>query len=197
MTRAITFYFDFSSPYGYMASCAIDALAQEHNCSVLWKPILLGAIFKHTGGQPLTDIPLKGVYSLHDIARTAMMDGIPFCLPAVFPFSGLLLSRMFYGLERTSTQHARAFAQAAFKTIFVDGQTLDQRDDVLRCAHALNHDAGALLDNPDIKAHLKAEVDTAQTRGVFGSPFFIVEGDTPEPFWGYDRLPALRRWLTR
>ncbi|MGH8677651.1 MAG: DsbA family protein, partial [Burkholderiales bacterium] len=69
MVNPIEFYFDFSSPYGYFGSTRISALAAKHGRSVVWKPILLGAVFKVTGSGPLPSQPLKGDYSLRDIAR--------------------------------------------------------------------------------------------------------------------------------
>ena len=71
MPQPIEFYFDFSSPYGYLASEKIEDLAARHNRKVRWRPILLGVIFKQTGGAPLTTLPLKGEYSLHDFRRSA------------------------------------------------------------------------------------------------------------------------------
>ena len=62
MPQPIEFFFDFSSPYGYIASRLIDDLGAKHGREVIWKPILLGAIFKLTGMAPLTTIPLKGDY---------------------------------------------------------------------------------------------------------------------------------------
>ena len=69
MSTSIDFYFDFSSPYGYLASRKIDALAESHGRVVDWRPMLLGAAFKLSGMQPLTQIPLKGDYSKRDFQR--------------------------------------------------------------------------------------------------------------------------------
>ena len=60
MTTPTDFYFDFSSPYGYLGSQKIEALAARHGREVDWHPVLLGAVFKATGGAPLTTIPIKG-----------------------------------------------------------------------------------------------------------------------------------------
>ncbi|MEP7329929.1 MAG: DsbA family protein, partial [Betaproteobacteria bacterium] len=67
----IDFYFDFSSPYGYIAAQKIEALAARHGRTVNWHPILLGVIFRTTGGAPLPQLPMKGPYSVHDFARSA------------------------------------------------------------------------------------------------------------------------------
>jgi 2-hydroxychromene-2-carboxylate isomerase len=85
MKTAIDFYFDFSSPYGYLAGEKIDALAAKHGRSVNWRPMLLGAAFKLTGGQPLPSIPIKGEYAKRDFPALGALprrgdedsDGIP------------------------------------------------------------------------------------------------------------------------
>ncbi|MBI2225012.1 MAG: DsbA family protein, partial [Betaproteobacteria bacterium] len=75
MANPIDFYFDYSSPYGYFAAMKIDDLAARHGRSVNWKPILLGAVFKVTGGKPLPSLPLKGDYAKRDMARSARFLG--------------------------------------------------------------------------------------------------------------------------
>jgi len=76
MSAPIEFYFDLSSPYGFLAAQKIDALAAKHGRSVDWRPVLLGVMFKETGMAPLTEIPLKGEYSKRDFARSARFHGI-------------------------------------------------------------------------------------------------------------------------
>ncbi len=93
MPAPIEFFFDFSSPYGYIASRRIDDLGARHGRAVIWRPILLGAVFKLTGMTPLTEIPMKGDYAKHDFARTARLHGLPFAMPEPFPFSGLSAKR--------------------------------------------------------------------------------------------------------
>ena len=86
MKAPIEFYFDFSSPYGFVASERIEVLAAKHGRDVDWRPVLLGVVFKQTGGVPLTQAPIKGDYSKHDMARSARLYGIHgFRLPSTFP----------------------------------------------------------------------------------------------------------------
>jgi 2-hydroxychromene-2-carboxylate isomerase len=89
MPQPIEFFFDFSSPYGYLASRKIDELGTRFGRQVVWKPILLGAVFKLTGGGPLVSIPMKGDYANHDFARFARLLGVPFKLTDPFPFSSI------------------------------------------------------------------------------------------------------------
>ena len=99
MADAIDFYFDFSSPYGYLASTQIDTLAVKHGRVVNWRPFLLGVAFKTTGQRPLPEQPLRGPYSLRDFDRSARLLGVPFRLPEPFPFPSLAACRAFYWLE--------------------------------------------------------------------------------------------------
>ncbi len=86
MTAAIDFYFDFSSPYGYLAAQRIEDLARAHGRDVEWHPVLLGVIFKETGAVPLTQVPIKGDYSRRDMVRSARFHGIDdFRMPIRFP----------------------------------------------------------------------------------------------------------------
>jgi len=77
----IYFYFDFSSPYGYLASRRIEAMAARHGRGVAWRPFLLGVAFQKTGQSPLVEQPLRGAYHERDFARSARLHGIPFRLP--------------------------------------------------------------------------------------------------------------------
>lgn len=191
----IDFYFDFSSPYGYFAAEKIDALAARFGRTVLWHPFLLGATFKVTGLAPLPTIPLKGAYSLHDIDRSARFFDVPFKLPTAFPIPTLHAARCFLWLHDRSPAKAREFGLAAYRAYFVNDVNISDLGVVLDIAAGLGVDKdelSAVLAGTEIKARLAAEVELALSRGVFGSPFIIVDG---EAFWGADRLPQVERWL--
>ncbi len=120
MTTAVEFYFDFSSPYGYFAAEQIEALAARHGRGTLWRPILLGAVFKVTGQQPLVTIPLKGQYAEHDLARSARGYGLPFRKPTRFPVATTAACRIFYSLTDHDPVAAKALAIAFYRAFFVD-----------------------------------------------------------------------------
>lgn len=191
----IDFYFDFSSPYGYFASTRIDALAGRHGRPVTWRPILLGAVFKITGGQPLPTIPLKGSYSAHDLARTARLFKVPFRLPGRFPVSGTAPSRAFYWVGDRDPALAKQLAQALFHAYFAEDRDISNPEVTGNVAARLGIDKAELaqaLNEPAVKERLKTEVEAAIERGVFGSPYIVVDG---EPFWGSDRLDQVEQWL--
>jgi len=197
MSAPIDFYFDFSSPYGYLASEQVDALAARHRRGVVWRPILLGVVFQQTGGQPLLNIPLKGGYARHDLARSARLVGLPFQLPPEFPFMSVAACRAFYWLDGQDPEKAVALAKVLYREAFGAGRRIDSGEAVVKAAESLGLDGGAMaeaLNDAAVKQRLRDEVSAAISKGVFGSPLFVVDG---EPFWGHDRLDQVDLWLQR
>jgi len=195
MANPIDFYFDFTSPYGYLASTRIDALAAKHGRSVVWRPHLLGAVFKINGQQPLASIPLKGNYTAHDLARSARLLKVPFKLPSRFPVGATAPSRAYYWVNDKDPALARKLAQALFHAYFAEDRDISSPEITGNVAAKLGVDKGELtqaLNDPAVKERLRIEVDAAIERGVFGSPYIVIDG---EPFWGSDRLDQVDRWL--
>ncbi|TXF12630.1 2-hydroxychromene-2-carboxylate isomerase [Pelomicrobium methylotrophicum] len=195
MTAPIDFYFDFSSPYGYFGSCRIEALAAKYDREVVWRPILLGAVFKLTGGQPLPTIPLKSDYAHRDILRCARYYGIPFRIPSRFPVATQAPARAIYWVWDRDPPRAKALAAALLRAYFVDDRDISSPEVTAETAATVGIEREALLaalQEPAVKERLRTETDAAIARGVFGSPFFIVDD---EPFWGADRMDQLEHWL--
>jgi len=188
MSQAIDFYFDFSSPYAYLGSTRIEAVAQKHNRTVNWQPILLGAIFKVSGQAPLTSYPLKGDYALHDFHRAAREHNTPYKLPDPFPIGAVAASRACLWIkaanESTLQSKISPFVHALFEAYYVDGRNISEPDEVLSIADALGIDKQALasgIADQTIKDALKSAVEQAIKLGIFGAPTMVVDG---ELFWG-------------
>ena len=195
MSAPIEFYFDFSSPYGYLGAQRIDQIAAEFGRTVTWRPILLGVIFKITGQSPLVSQTIRGPYAARDMARSARKLGVKFALPEGFPFSSVYPCRLFYWLDGQSPEDAKAYARAVYHAAFAEGKPPAEAEAAAAVAVKLGHDRAAILagmQDPAIKERLRKEVQLAMDKGVFGSPFVIVDG---EPFWGNDRLGEVREWL--
>jgi 2-hydroxychromene-2-carboxylate isomerase len=191
----LDFYFEFGSPYGYLASLRIDAIAAAHSREVTWRPIMLGAAMKLTGGGPNMNLPLKGPYLLHDAPRFARLLEVQFKLPAVMPASSLAASRAYWWLEGRDPGMAKGFARSVYHTHWGEGRDISAPLQVAAIGESLGLPAAELIaatQDPAIKAKLKAETDRSIERGVFGSPFIFVDD---EPFWGADRLDQVERWL--
>jgi 2-hydroxychromene-2-carboxylate isomerase len=192
---AIDFYFDFSSPYGYLASTRIDALAARHQRTVKWRPILLGPMFKAAGTAPLVGVPLKGPYSVRDFLRSARFQKVAYIQPIAFPIGTQNAARAFYWLADRDEGKARRFAISCYATYFGQGIDISAAEKVADIAATLGEDRAAVLAataDPAVKERLKNEVEAALAKGVFGSPYIIVDG---EPFWGNDRLDQIDAWL--
>ncbi len=195
MSDSLDFYFDFSSPYGYLAAERIDGIAAKHGRSVTWRPMLLGAVFQKIGGSPLVDQPMKGPYSRLDMLRSARLHGIVFNVPDNFPVNSIAACRAYYWLAGSDPGTAHDLAQALYRGYFVENRDLSRPETVVGAAQALGVDGDALVaavQDQAIKDRLRAENDAAIERGVFGSPTVFV-GD--EMFWGHDRLEVIDRWL--
>ena len=196
MAAAIDFYFDFSSPYGFLASEKIEALAARHGRRVDWHPVLLGVVFKQTGAAPLTQVPLKGDYSKRDMARSARFHGIDsFRMPSKFPIPSQAAARIVLWSRQRDPALAAKVVHALYRAFFVDDIDISNPDAAAAAAARSGVNAAAAraaIDDPAIKDALKQANDEAIAKGVFGSPFIIVDG---EPFWGMDRLDQVDRWL--
>lgn len=195
MAKTIDFYFDFSSPYGYIGSCRIEALAAKHGREVTWRPFLLGAAFKATGGQPLMDIPIKGKYALRDMVRTARYHGVEYRQPSVFPIGTVAPARAFYWLEARDPERAKDLARALYRAYFVEDRDISKAEETIAVCAKLGLDAEQVragINDQATKDRLRAEVDKAIALGAFGSPYIVVDG---EPFWGTDRFDQIDKWL--
>ena len=195
MTDAIDFYFDFSSPYGYLAAERIDAIAAKHGRTATWRPFLLGAVFQAIGGSPLVDQPMKGPYSRHDMVRSARLHGIAYTVPDPFPVNSVAACRAFYWLADSDPAKAHDLARSLYRGYFAHNRDVSRPETVIEAAQACGVDPDALtaaLQEPAVKGRLRTENDAALACGVFGSPTVFV-GD--EMFWGNDRLDQIERWL--
>ena len=196
MTKSpIEFWFDFSSGYAYFAAAAIDELGARHGRTVLWRPYMLGVAFKHTGARGLSSTPMKGDYARHDWARLSRQTGQAFQPPENHPIVALSASRAYYWIEEHAPHVAHDFARAAFHAYFAEGRDMTAPAAVAAIGAELGLSTDALvagISSDAMKAMLKAKTDEAIAKGVFGSPFFLVDD---EPFWGFDRMAMLDDWL--
>jgi 2-hydroxychromene-2-carboxylate isomerase len=196
MTTPIEFWFDFSSPYGYLASHRIDALAAKHGRAADWRPMLLGVAFRQVGTAPLTSFPLKGEYSKRDFARSARFHDIDdFRMPSKFPIATQSAARIMLWIKQSDPELAKRVAKRLYRAYFFEDADISDPNRVAAIAAAEGVDAAqarAAADDPAVKDLLKRNVDEALARGVFGSPFVFVDG---EPFWGLDRFDQIDRWL--
>jgi 2-hydroxychromene-2-carboxylate isomerase len=192
----IAFYFDFSSPYSYIASEWIEALAARHGRTVDWHAMLLGASFQVTDIRTPVSYPLKREYTLRDFERSARFAGVPLKMPETFPIATQNAARVFWWLhDSDGADRAVAWARHALRALFARGVNLSDAAALRGLCAEFGLDAAqaeSAWNDPQRKARLKAVNDAAIAVGVFGAPFFVIDG---EPFWGNDRRPQIERWL--
>jgi 2-hydroxychromene-2-carboxylate isomerase len=196
MKPAIDFYFDFSSPYSYIASEWIEAVAARHGRAVKWHAILLGATFQVAGLQSPVSYPMKREYSIRDFARSARFAGLPFVMPGKFPIPTQNAARVFWWLhDSQAPERAVAWAHAGLRAFFTRGIDLSDGAALKTVLAESGIDVAAAevaYTDPLWKERLKRENDTAIAAGIFGAPFFVIDG---EPFWGNDRRQQIEAWL--
>ncbi len=191
MAKQIEFFYDYLSPFSYLADTQLPALAERTGAKIVYRPALLGAIMKATGNAGPLVIRGKGNYNIVEFQRWAKRYGLPAKFNPHFPFNTIRLLRAAIAAQI----HGRfpAFHSAAFRAIW-EHELDPGREEALR---RLLNDVGidpALIEGDDIKHRLRANVDEAVSRGAFGAPTFFVDG---EMFWGNDRLDFVEEALMR
>jgi len=196
MSAPIEFYFDLISPYGYFASTRIEALAARYGRKVDWKPVLLGiTVMKIMGMKPLMEVPLKKDYLAHDKPRMAKILDVPFREHGLKGVNSIAAMRSFLWLKAQDPVLAVQFARRIYDRLWVRSLDITPVAAVLEEAAVLGVDTvtlSAALETEPVKQALKDAVDAAVAKGVFGTPYFIIDG---EPVWGVDRLWMLEKWL--
>lgn len=195
--RIIDFHFDFISPFGFFASLRIDDIAARHGYSVDWQSMLVGvSVLKVMGLKPVPQTPLKGEYSRHDAERYCRRHGIT--LARAFgetPANPLPAGRTFHWLKRHDNARSKPVARAIFDAYWREGSDIGDLSLVLDIAAEHGADRAALAaahESGEASDLLRRAVDRSLDKGVFGSPFFLVDG---EPFFGVEKLELMEEWI--
>jgi len=197
MPRAFEFFYDFMSPYSYLASTRVEAVAERAGATVRFRPVYLPGVMKATDNRGPTSVAAKAVYTLKDVNDWAEHYGLPpILLPDPFPFVSAKADRVALALEAAGGPLV-AFTHRLFRDIWAEQKDCND-DQVLRAAlESVGADAGAMLEDQGselIRNQLRANTDEAVERGAFGVPTFFVGG---EMFVGNDRLDFVERALAK
>ncbi len=188
MAKQVEFYFDFGSPTTYLAYTQLPRIATERKAEIVWRPFLLGGVFKAINSASPVTIPAKGRWMFDDMKRWAKRYGVPFEMNPGFPVNTLPLMRGAAGLQMKRPQDFERYVKAMFDAMWVKPKNLNEPAEVGAALKAAGFDPKELLEltgQQDVKDRLKANTDEAVARGVFGAPTFFVGKDM---FWGQDRL---------
>ncbi|SRR5208337_926425 len=196
MTGSVEFFFDYGSPFSYLADTQMADLEKSTGTTVVYRPMLLGGVLKATGNASPMAVPAKGAYMGLELRRWAERYGVPF-RANLFPFRSntLRLMRGAFASQRLGV--FCAYHRSVFPAVW--GEPLDLGDEAVfrRLLERAAIDPQRLLDAieaQDTKDELRRSTEEAVRRGVFGAPTFFV-GD--EMFWGNDRLTFVEQALRR
>lgn len=161
-------------------------MAQRTNAQIIWRPMLLGAVFQATGNASPAAVPAKGPYMLKDLQRFSNIYGVPFNFNPFFPLNTMHLMRGATAyLEEPEFQ---TYLAAIFNALWSEKLNMESPEvvaEVLTKAGIDVTDFMARISETEVKERLKDTTEEAVARGVFGAPSFFVNG---EMFFGQDRL---------
>jgi 2-hydroxychromene-2-carboxylate isomerase len=186
------FYFDYISPYAYLAWRQLPAIAARHGEPIEPVPVLFGAMLTAHGTRGPAEVPAKRRYLITDIYRKAQLAGVPFTLPPAHPFNPLVALR---ATAARPVDDRHRLIDAIYAAIWETGEGIEGEGAVARVATAAGLDGAAIeaaAASADAKARLRADTDAALAAQLFGVPTITVDA---EQFWGVDALPALDRYL--
>ena len=193
MARTLEFYYDYGSPYSYLADTQVEAIAQRSGATLVRKPMLLGGVFKSTGNASPVTVELKWKWMVADLPMWAQHYGVPFKFNPFFPVNTLALMRgaaaaqLDGGFER--------YHPAVYRAMWAEGRNLNDMNEIGKVLGEAGLDAariGERIQDQDVKDRLKATTDEAVARGVFGAPTSFVDG---QMFFGNDRLLFVEKAL--
>lgn len=198
ITTPIEFHFDFISPFGYFAAERLEEIAARYGREVDWRPFNLRTVAVATGfDRPMVAYPIKGEYFRRDVPRLARLYGIaPWRVADTRSANAALAGRVFYWVADRDKAAAKRLALRVYHALYCEATDACTPEWLAAAVGELGLDADACLASiggPEEKARYKRLMDEAMAKGVFGSPYVIVDG---EPFWGSDRLWMVEKWLS-
>ncbi|HEU4534845.1 MAG TPA: 2-hydroxychromene-2-carboxylate isomerase [Polyangiaceae bacterium] len=194
MARTVELYWDFSSPYTYLAQTQAAAMAARTGARLVWRPFFLGGLFKLLE-QPLpalTMSPAKREHGVYDLGRWADYWGVPFRFPSRFPMNSLPALRTYLALPEPRRD---AFREGVFRAYWADDRDIADEGLLAELAGEGGGEAVARAKSPEIKQALADATDAAFKAGVFGAPTWVVDGR--DLYWGQDRIFLVERALEK
>jgi 2-hydroxychromene-2-carboxylate isomerase len=191
----LEFFFDYGSPYSYLANGVVGKIAERHGATLVYRPMLLGGVFKATGNQsPMMEtVDAKRGYGGSVLRRTAELHGLTIAMNPHFPINTIGMMRLSVAAQREGV--FEAFHARAFHGFWRDGLNLGDTTVQAKLMSDVGLDSEKLLasaSEAEVKAELRANTEEAVSRGAFGAPTFFV---ADQMFFGVDHLPHLIRGL--
>lgn len=192
--KTLEFYFDLGSPTAYLAWCRLQQLSAQYDFELLYRPVLLGGVFKATANASPVTVPAKGAYMMQqDLPRFAHKYQVALNSNPHFPVNTLQLMRgACAALEQGQLE---PYLQALFSAMWVDAKNLGDPELVADVLGAAGMDAAALMaaaQDPVVKQALIEATEAAVARGIFGVPTVFLGDDM---YFGQDRLDFVEEAL--
>ena len=195
MSKVLEFFFDYSSPYSYLASTQVEALAERSGALLQWRPFLLGGVFKATGNVAPASNLVKARYLFKDLLDWTRHYRLPdFRLPAQFPMNSLLADRVGLAIDPVLLPR---YPHAVYRAAFVEGLDVGEKEVLEAALSKLGVDPRAAFERASsdgVKQALRANTEQAVERGAFGAPTFFIGEDM---YVGNDRLAFVEAALGR
>ena len=186
MIKLFEFYFDFASPYTFLAHKEVRKIEKENSIKMRYMPILLGGLLKSLGIKANADIPIKAKYMIKDCKLSAEKHNVLFKFNNNFPVKTLALMRCVILAEKKG--NAENFIDKIFDAIWKHGMDLNDNTILEKLLKNLDLNPKTFLteaSDPKIKDELKKRTSEAFEKGIFGAPTFLINNKI---FWGQDRI---------
>ncbi len=193
MKKKVEFYYDFGSPYSYLASTQIERICEKYGAELEWRPFLLGGVFKESGNRSPLEVPNKKAYMIKDLANWAKHYGLQLNVPDLFPLNSVKPMRG--ALAAKEKGRIRDYTHNLFRLYWIEGCDLNQDEILKNAVSEIGMEVDWFLQRigeQEIKDKLRDETAEAVKRGAFGAPTFYVD---EKIFWGNDRLIFVEEWL--
>ena len=194
MTK-IEFFFDYSSPWTFLAFDRIERICGEMKAELVWKPFLVGGVFNTINPSVYqrreNPIPAKDNYYRKDMHDWAKLQGVHIGKPSVFPVNSVKSLRgAFLAIDAGKIS---PYSRAVFEAYWTDLRDISQDDVLLDIFEKVGMDREAFfagIGQQSVKDRLRANTDEIIARGGYGSPTMFVDGD--DMYFGNDRLELMR-----
>lgn len=186
MIKPFDFYFDFISPYSFLAHKEIIKIERKNSIKIKYKPILLGGLHNLHGIKAPAFIPAKAKHMIRDCKLIAEKNKIKFKFNSYFPIRSLNLMRGVLVAEEDNFKSY--YIDSIFNAIWQDGLNMNDENIIQKILKNLNVNPKTFLlrvASASIKESLKKRTNEAYEKGIFGAPSFVSNNKI---FWGQDRL---------
>ncbi|WP_372661054.1 2-hydroxychromene-2-carboxylate isomerase [Hydrogenophaga sp.] len=193
--KSVEFFFDFGSPTAYLAYTQLPDIAKNADAQLVYRPMLLGGVFKATGNTSPAAVAAKGRWMNTDLPRWAKRYCVPFNFNPNFPINTLTLMRGAVGMQMHQPQEFERYIKTVFKAMWVLPRNLGDVSELEGVLSEAGFDTAAftaMVGDSAVKAQLVANTEEAVSRGVFGAPTCFVDGHI---FFCQDRLDFVHEAL--